>query len=115
MADANTKAKTASKSTRTRKSAAASEALTQALATAPVQYIPVNRLVKSPLNVRTIPYPADSVASLADSINAVGLLQNLVVHDMPDGFHGVAAGGRRLAAAACSLNAVFIPEKKPFR
>ncbi|KMV34100.1 ParB/RepB/Spo0J family partition protein [Franconibacter pulveris] len=98
MADANTKAKTASKSTRTRKSAAASEALAQALATAPVQYIPVNRLVKSPLNVRTIPYPADSVASLADSINAVGLLQNLVAHDMPDGFHGVAAGGRRLAA-----------------
>ncbi|WP_024554836.1 ParB/RepB/Spo0J family partition protein, partial [Franconibacter helveticus] len=77
---------------------AASEALAQALETAPVQYIPVNRLVKSPLNVRTIPYPADSVASLADSINAVGLLQNLVVHDMPDGFHGVAAGGRRLAA-----------------
>ncbi|EOD3509396.1 hypothetical protein ACJPR0_004309, partial [Cronobacter sakazakii] len=44
MADANTKAKTASKSTRTRKSAAASEALTQALATAPVQYIPVRPL-----------------------------------------------------------------------
>lgn len=32
---------------------------------------------------------------MATSIKAVGLLQNLVVHTMPDGKSGVAAGGRR--------------------
>ena len=35
---------------------------------------------------------------MADSILAVGLIQNLVVHTLPDGLSGVAAGGRRLAA-----------------
>lgn len=29
---------------------------------------------------------------------AIGLIQNLVVHSLPDGMSGVAAGGRRLAA-----------------
>lgn len=32
---------------------------------------------------------------MATSIKAVGLLQNLVVHTLPDGKSGVAAGGRR--------------------
>ncbi len=35
---------------------------------------------------------------MADSIEAIGLLQNLVVHNLPDGRCGVAAGGRRLKA-----------------
>jgi ParB family chromosome partitioning protein len=35
---------------------------------------------------------------MADSIMAIGLIQNLVVHSLPDGMSGVAAGGRRLAA-----------------
>ncbi|MBD4421278.1 ParB N-terminal domain-containing protein, partial [Xanthomonas citri pv. citri] len=60
--------------------------------------VPLSALVKSPLNVRTIPYPADSVREMADSIMAIGLIQNLVVHSLPDGMSGVAAGGRRLAA-----------------
>ncbi|HBX8069671.1 TPA: hypothetical protein MIH13_28230, partial [Klebsiella pneumoniae] len=60
--------------------------------------VPVTALVKSPLNVRTIPYPAEKVCSMADSIEAIGLLQNLVVHNLPDGRCGVAAGGRRLKA-----------------
>ncbi|VFT73981.1 DNA-binding protein [Klebsiella aerogenes] len=55
-------------------------------------------LVKSPLNVRTIPYPVEKVRSMADSIEALGLLQNLVVHSLHDGQCGVAAGGRRLKA-----------------
>ncbi|MDI8954404.1 ParB N-terminal domain-containing protein, partial [Salmonella enterica subsp. enterica serovar Anatum] len=33
-----------------------------------------------------------------ESIKGVGLLQNLVVHALPGDRHGVAAGGRRLAA-----------------
>ncbi|HHU1979314.1 TPA: ParB/RepB/Spo0J family partition protein [Escherichia coli] len=55
-------------------------------------------LIKSPLNVRTVPYSAESVSELAESIKGVGLLQNLVVHALPGDRHGVAAGGRRLAA-----------------
>nr|QTX14418.1 putative ParB-like nuclease [Klebsiella pneumoniae] len=69
-----------------------------ALDAAQVEYVPVTALVKSPLNVRTIPYPAEKVCSMADSIEAIGLLQNLVVHNLPDGRCGVAAGGRRLKA-----------------
>ncbi|EJI4814033.1 ParB/RepB/Spo0J family partition protein [Salmonella enterica] len=55
-------------------------------------------LIKSPLNVRTVPYSAESVSELAESIKGVGLLQNLVVHTLPGDRYGVAAGGRRLAA-----------------
>ncbi|WP_106708730.1 ParB/RepB/Spo0J family partition protein [Escherichia coli] len=60
--------------------------------------VPLASLIKSPLNVRTVPYSAESVSELADSIKGVGLLQNLVVHALPGDRHGVAAGGRRLAA-----------------
>ncbi|WP_348896275.1 ParB/RepB/Spo0J family partition protein [Escherichia coli] len=60
--------------------------------------VPLASLIKSPLNVRTVPYSAESVSELADSIKGVGLLQNLVVHTLPGDRYGVAAGGRRLAA-----------------
>jgi ParB family chromosome partitioning protein len=76
---------------------AESAALKAALA-AQIEMVPLSALVKSPLNVRTIPYPPESVREMADSILAVGLIQNLVVHTLPDGLSGVAAGGRRLAA-----------------
>lgn len=45
--------------------------------------VPLDSLIKSPLNVRTVPYSAESVSELADSIKGVGLLQNLVVHALP--------------------------------
>ncbi|WP_280713792.1 hypothetical protein [Leclercia adecarboxylata] len=35
----------------------------------------------------------DSVRSLAETIASVGLLQNLIVHDMDDGKSGVTTGG----------------------
>ncbi|MCA7782327.1 ParB/RepB/Spo0J family partition protein [Escherichia coli] len=60
--------------------------------------VPLASLIKSPLNVRTVPYSAESVSELADSIKGVGLLQNLVVHALPGDRYGVAAGGRRRAA-----------------
>ena len=60
--------------------------------------VPLASLIKSPLNVRTVPYSAESVSELADSIKGVRLLQNLVVHALPGDRYGVAAGGRRLAA-----------------
>ncbi|EET9737207.1 ParB/RepB/Spo0J family partition protein [Escherichia coli] len=60
--------------------------------------VPLASLIKSPLNVRTVPYSVESVSELAESIKGVGLLQNLVVHTLPGERYGVAAGGRRLAA-----------------
>lgn len=75
-----------------------SEELKAALAAAVIEFVPLSDLIKSPLNVRTIPYAADSVKRLANSIETLGLLHNLVVHALPDGQSGVAAGGRRLAA-----------------
>ena len=74
------------------------EALKAALEAAVIEYVPLSALVKSPLNVRSIPYAVDSVRGLADSIEALGLLQNLIVHTLADGQYGVAAGGRRLTA-----------------
>jgi ParB family chromosome partitioning protein len=74
------------------------DALKAALEAAAIEYVPLSDLVKSPLNVRTIPYSVDSVRGLADSIEALGLLQNLIVHTLADGQSGVAAGGRRLTA-----------------
>lgn len=73
-------------------------ALKAALEAAEVEYVPLSDLVKSPLNVRTIPYSEDSVRGLAHSIESLGLLQNLIVHTLADGKSGVAAGGRRLTA-----------------
>lgn len=66
--------------------------------------MPLSALVISPLNVRTIPYPVESVRELADTIMAIGLIQNLVVHTLPDGLSGVAAGGRRLVALQLLLS-----------
>lgn len=56
-----------------------------------VEYVPLTALVKSLLNVRTIPYTVESVRGLANSIEALGLLQNLIVHVFADGKLGVAA------------------------
>ncbi|HID7510821.1 TPA: ParB/RepB/Spo0J family partition protein [Enterobacter hormaechei] len=64
----------------------------------PIEYVKVKDLVISDLNARTLPYSKESVRGLAESIAAIGLLQNLVVHDMPDGKSGVACGGRRTTA-----------------
>lgn len=95
MSVTESKAKTTEK---TRKKAGESAALKAALDAVQIEMVPLSTLVKSPLNVRTIPYPVESVRDLADTIMAIGLLQNLVVHTLPDGLSGVAAGGRRLTA-----------------
>ncbi|EKL9112501.1 ParB/RepB/Spo0J family partition protein [Escherichia coli] len=77
--------------------------------------VPLASLIKSPLNVRTVPYSAESVSELADSIKGVGLLQNLVVHTLPGDRHGVAAGGRRLAALNMLAERGIIPADWPVR
>ncbi|EJY0730825.1 ParB/RepB/Spo0J family partition protein [Salmonella enterica] len=101
MSVAESEAKPAGKTSRKVKNTAnvASDTLLSAvLAQTEEQHVPLHALVKSPMNVRIVPYSAESVRELADSIKGIGLLQNLVVHALPDGLYGVAAGGRRLAA-----------------
>ncbi|MEG3126772.1 ParB/RepB/Spo0J family partition protein [Pantoea cypripedii] len=92
------KAKSTKKTSAKIVSTSEQSALKSALDAAQIEYVPLSDLIKSPLNVRTIPYPVESVRGLADTIAAIGLLQNLVVHTLPDGKSGVAAGGRRLTA-----------------
>ncbi|EEZ7065303.1 TPA: ParB/RepB/Spo0J family partition protein [Escherichia coli] len=77
--------------------------------------VPLASLIKSPLNVRTVPYSAESVSELAESIKGVGLLQNLVVHALPGDPYGVAAGGRRLAALNMLAERGIIPADWPVR
>ncbi|ELG3982506.1 ParB/RepB/Spo0J family partition protein [Salmonella enterica] len=101
MSVAESKSKGAGKTTRKAKNAAnvvSDTVLSAVLAQTAEQHVPLSALVKSPMNVRIVPYSAESVRELADSIKGIGLLQNLVVHALPDGLYGVAAGGRRLAA-----------------
>lgn len=74
------------------------DALQQTMAATPVTQVPLSALVKSPLNMRTLPCSADGIRALADTIASAGLLHNLIVHTLPDGLYGVAAGSRRLAA-----------------
>lgn len=90
-------------------------ALSALLAQTEEVHIPLSSLVKSPLNVRTVPYSAESVRELADSVQGVGLLQNLVVHALPEGGYGVAAGGRRLAALTLLAERGSIPAEWPVR
>src|SRR6266478_2180708 len=76
----------------------------QATETATTLFIPLNRLKKSPKNVRATPHPKADIEALAASIAAKGLLQNLVVEPERDG-DGAETGyflvtigeGRRLA------------------
>lgn len=98
MSVTDVKAKAPKKASSKKITKAQEAALKVALEAAAFEYVPLSDLVKSPLNVRTIPYSVDSVRGLADSIEALGLLQNLIVHTLADGQSGVAAGGRRLTA-----------------
>lgn len=69
-----------------------------------VLFIPLNRLKKSPKNARKTPHTKAEIETLAASIGAKGLLQNLVVEPEQDrkgratGYYLVTIGeGRRLA------------------
>ena len=67
-------------------------------------FVPLNRLKKSPKNVRKVPHTKADIQALAASIGAIGMMQYPVVEpeigpkDKPTGFYLVNAGeGRRLA------------------
>ncbi|HDX4792426.1 TPA: ParB/RepB/Spo0J family partition protein [Escherichia coli] len=108
------KAKTGRKSSR-KSSKEQENALSALLAQTAEVSVPLASLIKSPLNVRTVPYSAESVSELAESIKGVGLLQNLVVHALPGDRYGVAAGGRRLAALNMLAERGIIPADWPVR
>lgn len=114
MSVTESKAKTERKSSR--KAAKTQEtALSALLAQTEEVSVPLASLIKSPLNVRTVPYSAESVSELADSIKGVGLLQNLVVHALSGERYGVAAGGRRLAALNMLAERNILPADWPVR
>ena len=107
----NTNKKTASKTTKVSPKINREEQIKvaeQALANVPVEMVPLSQLATTPLNVRKKLPDSIKLQELADSIRAVGVLQNLVVCKMPDGMLGVAAGGRRLSALNILLNAQAI-------
>ncbi|HCP2310929.1 ParB/RepB/Spo0J family partition protein [Escherichia coli] len=114
MSVTESKAKTERKSSR--KPAKTQETVLSALLAQTEEVsVPLASLIKSPLNVRTVPYSVESVSELAESIKGVGLLQNLVVHALPGDRHGVAAGGRRLAALNMLAERGIIPADWPVR
>ncbi|EBI1834547.1 ParB/RepB/Spo0J family partition protein [Salmonella enterica] len=115
MSVAESKSKGAGKTSRKAKNVASDTVLSAVLAQTEEQHVPLSALVKSPMNVRIVPYSAESVRELADSIKGIGLLQNLVVHALPDGLYGVAAGGRRLAAMSLLVTEKMLPPDWPVR
>jgi ParB family chromosome partitioning protein len=58
--------------------------------------IPLNKLRRWEKNVRTTEAGEETASALEASLQTQGLLQNLVVIEAEDGFHDVAAGGRRV-------------------
>ena len=114
MSVTESKAKTERKSSR-KPSKEQETALSALLAQTAEVSVPLASLIKSPLNVRTVPYSAESVSELAESIKGVGLLQNLVVHALPGDRYGVAAGGRRLAALNMLAERNILPADWPVR
>lgn len=61
-----------------------------------IAMIPLNKLSRSPLNVRKTTTSEEEDNELYSSIKASGIKQNLLVHKSGNGYH-VHAGGRRLA------------------
>ncbi len=63
-----------------------------------IRFLPLDKLVLSPLNARKTPLGEAEQAELKASLQAHGLLENLVVHTNGDDSFAVNAGGRRLMA-----------------
>lgn len=108
MSVANVKAKAPKKTSVNKVSDAKQAAVKAALEAAPVEYAPLSVFIMSLLNARTIPYSTESVESMAATIRSVGLLQNLVAHELPNGELAVAAGGKRLTALNLLLSQQFL-------
>jgi ParB family chromosome partitioning protein len=63
-----------------------------------IQHIPLNRLDRNPYQTRTVSFAPGSLDELGASIEAVGLLQPIVVRPVEGGRYQVIAGERRWEA-----------------
>lgn len=123
MVATNTTAKKPAKTTRQTKSAekiaqSTEQKLVQLLADTPVQIFPYSRLSHTDLNTRIIPHTDREVEEMADSIQAMGILQNLIGAELPDGTIGIVGGeGRRRGTGILVMRGVldadtpFVPVK----
>ncbi|HHE8494874.1 ParB N-terminal domain-containing protein (plasmid) [Enterobacter ludwigii] len=123
MATTNTTAKNPAKSTRAKKATekiaqSTEQKLVQLLADTPVQIFPYSRLSHTRLNTRIIPHTDTEVEEMADSIQAMGILQNLIGAELPDGTIGIVGGeGRRRGTGILVMRGVldadtpFVPVK----
>ena len=123
MVATNTTAKKPAKTTRQTKSAekkaqSTEQKLVQLLADTPVQIFPYSRLSHTGLNTRIIPHTDREVEEMADSIQAMGILQNLIGAELPDGMIGIVGGeGRRRGTGILVMRGVldadtpFVPVK----
>lgn len=123
MVTTHSTANKTAKATRSKKAApdaaqATNPTLLQVLIATPVQLMPYSRLSRTDLNVRRRPHTDKEVEELADSIEAVGILQNLIGVELPDGSVGVVGGeGRRRATGILVKKGVtdadtpFVPVK----
>ncbi len=80
-----------------------------------VTSVPVRMLVKSELNARKKASSDESINELADNILEIGLLQNLVIYEIPGKgknptTYGVAAGGRRHRAFNVLVSRKYITD-----
>lgn len=77
--------------------------------TAALSYIPLSRLILSPLNARQTVDPAE-IGAMADSISTIGLLQNLIGLQHADAAPvEIVAGGKRLRALQLLAQQGFMP------
>jgi len=123
MVATNNTAKKSAKSTPAKKSAekiaqSTEQKLVQLLADTPVQIFPYSRLSPTSLNTRIIPHTDQEVEEMADSIEAMGILQNLIGAELPGGTIGIVGGeGRRRGTGILVLRGVldaetpFVPVK----
>lgn len=123
MVATNTTAKKTAKTTRQTNSAekiaqSTEQKLVQLLADTPVQIFPYSRLSRTDLNTRIIPHTDQEVEEMADSIQAMGILQNLIGAELPDGTIGIVGGeGRRRGTGILVMRGVldadtpFVPVK----
>ncbi|BEM85496.1 nuclease (plasmid) [Serratia marcescens] len=102
MSDIDTKAPAKPKSTAKKSPAKAASAKTAAakfveaaLAKAERKNLMLKEITLTDQNARITPRTQDEIEEMATSIEATGLLQNLVVHRMADGRYGAAAGETR--------------------
>lgn len=123
MVTTNTTVKKPAKSTRGKNSPSehaqtTEQKLLQLLADTPVQIFPYSRLTRTDLNTRIIPHTDKEVEDMADSIEAMGILQNLIGAELSDGTIGIVGGeGRRRGTGVLVLRGVldadtpFVPVK----